>query len=164
MTQRQKEEKYNLSMTMYSMSEVQTNMYGMTGISNVDYVLPPSPNTSTYRLRTFRLEDACDFGRPIGGGGAEREAPGAGVVGADSVPVGMRFDRIRGVGPRFGGANESTAEPGRLGGGGGPIGEEGVIDRLDAADCGREGGGGGTAGLADSAPAFLLTHFLSSLS
>jgi hypothetical protein len=102
----------------------------------------------------------------MGGGGGEREAPGAGVIGGDSAPAGTRFDRIRGVGPRFGGANGSTADAGRLGGGGGPTGEVGggAMDKLAAADCGREGGGGGAAGLAGSAPAFLLTHFLSSLS
>lgn len=94
----------------------------------------------------------------MGGAGVEREDPATGVVGADSVPEGIRFDRIRGVGPRFGGADESAADAGRLGGGGGPTSDAGGsdIDKLDAADCGLEGGAGGAADLADSAPAFLF--------
>jgi hypothetical protein len=91
----------------------------------------------------------------MGGGGVERVAPGAGVVGADSIPEGIRPERIRGVGPRFGGAIASeAAELGLDGGGGGPLGDdtEGGV-KLAAADCGRDGGGGGGVGLAASAPA-----------
>jgi len=75
-------------------------------------------NTSTYRLRTGRL-DACDFGRP-GGGGATRNDPDGDADGdADEVSSGTKLDLTRGT-VFLGGEFKSTAaaDAGRAGGGG----------------------------------------------
>jgi len=136
--------------------------------------LPPScESTSTYRLRTFRL-DACDLGRPGGGAGGASRDP-VGVLGAEPTPPsseGTKFDRTRiggfidefsiaedargGGGPALGGRTAGGGGPAL---GGLPVATEGEVV------CALAGGGGGVAGLtAASDPAFLLTHFLSSAS
>jgi len=93
-----------------------------------------------------------------------------GVLGADSVG-GARLERIR-IGTFVGGSVvRSIADAGRIGGASGGVDEDGGLDPLIpgeavcALDGALEGGGGGVAGFAASAaPAFLLTHFLRSLS
>lgn len=91
----------------------------------------------------------------------------AGVVGADAISVGTKFDLKRTGGLTvFGGESfRSIAVAGRTGGGGAGEGPDGGRDPkppavLGEAVCARRGGGGAVG----FAPAVLLTHRLSSLS
>jgi len=129
--------------------------------------------TSTYLLLTLRFATE-DLGL-LGGGGPAPDNDGVGGADATSpLPsVGTRLDRARAGGFLGGELDKSTAEAGRAGGGlgesmlnarlGGVLELTGV-ERLGDAVCTLDGGGGGAAGAEISAPAFLFTHFFSSLS
>lgn len=107
----------------------------------------------------------CAFSRALGGPfnpGVSGPAIGvngdivdaAGVVGAEAVSTGTRFERTR-IGGFFGGSLRSIAVAGLAGGGGPGEGPCWTLELAVPGDvvCDRGGGGGGD-GFAASAPAY----------
>jgi len=108
----------------------------------------------------LRLADACDLGLPGDGPCTVNLVP-VGVLGADSGG-GIRFDLTRMVGFEGGEVVRSIADAERAAFVAGGATARGPVIPGDAV-CAL-GGGGGNVGLLVSAPAFLLTHRLRSLS